>query len=89
MTQIETLISIIESIDHDWLVEYIETNMWYITSDKEFLYWETDKGEYSGEIISGETRVGRYCLINFDNGCGETVTGIFDLREESSEKDLM
>lgn len=68
--------SLLDRIDYLPYMETSEGNWCIFESDT--VYYENNNDVYSGEIREGVYNQEDCTLINIDNGCGETVTLVFN-----------
>lgn len=88
---IKKLKEILDEIDYPVLMEIVDC-AWYVEDGGWDFHWNTENntqdledGEgdtFSMEAIEGSTRYDSYFVVNGHNGCGQTITYMFNLEKE-------
>lgn len=96
MTKATQLKELLSDIDYPHLLGF-EAGCWYLVDGCE-IHWNSDysmkdlyNGDgntYSGEVSEGTGQWEGYTVINYDNGCGTMVTGLFDNQHETTFEEL-
>lgn len=68
-------------------MEY-EEGAFYFNDACTVVYYFRAGGVYSGEITEGTAEQDDCTLINYDNGCSETITKVFLSKNRLSEKEF-
>ncbi len=91
----EQLKNLLEDIDYPHLLDFIK-GVWYMSEDE--VHWNSDytcddlyngNGDtYSAEVTEGTGQWEGFTIINYDNGCGVTQTGLFDNQHKTTFEEL-
>lgn len=78
------MVELEESIDYPIYLETIDYD-WCLMDGQ--VSWFNEE-HYGVEFREGTHNQEDFCLVNGDNGCGETITYIFPLEKEMTEYDF-